>query len=317
MSKFHINKNGVPAPCKAQVGNCPLGGDNTHFKTKEEAQKYADKENIKKHGLLANDEPSGIDYEITKLKNIKENLLENKEVDLSKDVYDSASQLEALFSHFKFDTKFDKLSNEELKERLKTRYRIEISDLDNMTREEKLALEGNLEFIKKKKIGNIVGFINSTKNTSYSRAKGYSREELKGSFNEVYPVISLLSNPGKHKSSAQAANTEATNLNVIMDKKSLEIALEIISKSPFNKDSEAAPAPGVIASVQALRLKGWSDTQIKNVSTEFPLHEVVYHEYDVKPRRVAGCTQLIRVFAPKLDRVEIGDKLKTELGWSE
>ena len=26
MAKFHINKHGVPAPCKAKPGNCPLGG---------------------------------------------------------------------------------------------------------------------------------------------------------------------------------------------------------------------------------------------------------------------------------------------------
>jgi hypothetical protein len=27
MSKFHINKHGVLALCKAREGNCPLGGD--------------------------------------------------------------------------------------------------------------------------------------------------------------------------------------------------------------------------------------------------------------------------------------------------
>lgn len=52
MSKFHINKNGVPAPCRAQSGNCPLGGDESHFDTQEEAQTYADKENEREHGLL-------------------------------------------------------------------------------------------------------------------------------------------------------------------------------------------------------------------------------------------------------------------------
>lgn len=52
MSRFHINKHGVPAPCKAKPGNCPLGGDDQHFKTKEEAQAYADKINEQKHSLL-------------------------------------------------------------------------------------------------------------------------------------------------------------------------------------------------------------------------------------------------------------------------
>lgn len=55
MSKFHISKNGVPAPCKATKGNCPLGGnsgDENHFDSKEEAQQHADKENSSKYGTL-------------------------------------------------------------------------------------------------------------------------------------------------------------------------------------------------------------------------------------------------------------------------
>lgn len=31
MARFHINKHGVPAPCKAKSGNCPLGGDEKHY----------------------------------------------------------------------------------------------------------------------------------------------------------------------------------------------------------------------------------------------------------------------------------------------
>ena len=52
MSKFHINKHGVPAPCKAKPGNCPLGGDDQHFNSQEEAQVYADKVNEQEHSLL-------------------------------------------------------------------------------------------------------------------------------------------------------------------------------------------------------------------------------------------------------------------------
>lgn len=52
MSKFHINKHGVPAPCRAKPGNCPYGGDDRHFDTLEEAQKFADKENAEKYGIL-------------------------------------------------------------------------------------------------------------------------------------------------------------------------------------------------------------------------------------------------------------------------
>lgn len=67
MSKFHINKHGVPAPCKATKGNCPLGGDSGsegHFDSKEDAQAYADKKNQQEHGItpevLASRESSDI-----------------------------------------------------------------------------------------------------------------------------------------------------------------------------------------------------------------------------------------------------------------
>ena len=53
MAKFHINKHGVPAPCKAKPGNCPLGGDETHFGSREEAQEAINKINEEKHGLLS------------------------------------------------------------------------------------------------------------------------------------------------------------------------------------------------------------------------------------------------------------------------
>jgi len=52
MAKFHINKHGVPAPCKAKPGNCPLGGEERHFPNQEAAQEYADKVNMEKHGHL-------------------------------------------------------------------------------------------------------------------------------------------------------------------------------------------------------------------------------------------------------------------------
>ena len=53
MSKFHINKHGVPAPCRATKGNCPLGGDEQHFDNQADAQAYADKVNEKEYGLIA------------------------------------------------------------------------------------------------------------------------------------------------------------------------------------------------------------------------------------------------------------------------
>lgn len=43
--KYHIDKNGIPAICRAKVLPCPLGGDESHFPTEEEAQKEADFQN--------------------------------------------------------------------------------------------------------------------------------------------------------------------------------------------------------------------------------------------------------------------------------
>lgn len=60
MAKFHINKNGVPAPCHAKEGNCPLGGNSgneNHFNNLEDAQKAANEINSQKFGILGGVEP--------------------------------------------------------------------------------------------------------------------------------------------------------------------------------------------------------------------------------------------------------------------
>mgnify|MGYP001075635259 CR=1 FL=1 len=63
MSKFHINKNGVPAPCRAKEGNCPYGGSDSHYDTYEEAQKAATAKLESEHGLLATAETKNPEYE--------------------------------------------------------------------------------------------------------------------------------------------------------------------------------------------------------------------------------------------------------------
>lgn len=50
--KFHIDKNGKPAPCHATKRPCPLGGEEVHFDSMEDAQAYADKMNEQEFGLL-------------------------------------------------------------------------------------------------------------------------------------------------------------------------------------------------------------------------------------------------------------------------
>ncbi len=36
--KFHISRRGTPAICRAESGNCPLGSDDEHYATREEAR---------------------------------------------------------------------------------------------------------------------------------------------------------------------------------------------------------------------------------------------------------------------------------------
>lgn len=42
-NQFHVKKDGTVGVCQAKKRMCPLGGDNEHFNTKEEAQAYSDK----------------------------------------------------------------------------------------------------------------------------------------------------------------------------------------------------------------------------------------------------------------------------------
>lgn len=52
MTKYHINDKGEPAVCRAVKGNCPFGGDETHYKSKEDAQVVSDKRNEAEFSLL-------------------------------------------------------------------------------------------------------------------------------------------------------------------------------------------------------------------------------------------------------------------------
>lgn len=65
MSKFHINKHGVPAPCRAKSGNCPLGGEDSHFATRADAQAFVDKQSASKHGLLPTTQKEVPKYEVS------------------------------------------------------------------------------------------------------------------------------------------------------------------------------------------------------------------------------------------------------------
>lgn len=57
MTKYHIDRNGKPAVCKAHKRPCPLGGEDVHFDSLEEAQEFADKQNEQQFGLIGVEEP--------------------------------------------------------------------------------------------------------------------------------------------------------------------------------------------------------------------------------------------------------------------
>lgn len=62
MTKFHINKHGVPAPCRASKGKCPLGGESgseNHFDNYADAQRAVDNQHEKENGFIPNISESG------------------------------------------------------------------------------------------------------------------------------------------------------------------------------------------------------------------------------------------------------------------
>lgn len=52
MNKYHISKKGNPAICRAKEGNCPLGGTEVHFESKEDAKIYIEKRNEMNFGIV-------------------------------------------------------------------------------------------------------------------------------------------------------------------------------------------------------------------------------------------------------------------------
>lgn len=50
MTKYHINGKGVPSICRAEKGNCPFGGQDSHYDSEAEAQKAANKMNSMESG---------------------------------------------------------------------------------------------------------------------------------------------------------------------------------------------------------------------------------------------------------------------------
>lgn len=52
MTTYHINGKGVPSICRAVKGRCPFGNSDSHYDSKEEAQKAADKQMEQEFGII-------------------------------------------------------------------------------------------------------------------------------------------------------------------------------------------------------------------------------------------------------------------------
>lgn len=106
--KYHIDKNGKPALCRATVRNCPLGGEESHFDTVEEAQSYADEVNKDKFGLMSELKSTDFDTNLNRKHVIdkiadEHNYLVNKENQTESDMRRIAqlrSQVKRLKQHY-------------------------------------------------------------------------------------------------------------------------------------------------------------------------------------------------------------------------
>ena len=52
MQKYHLTSSGKPEKCKASIRNCPLGGENIHFNTLQEAKNHSESILSKKNNIL-------------------------------------------------------------------------------------------------------------------------------------------------------------------------------------------------------------------------------------------------------------------------
>lgn len=328
MSKFHINKHGVPAPCKATKGNCPLGGSESHFDTKEQAQKYVDQENERNHGLLpglhsdSNVKIDASSYETRKYKLKLADTLQYYVSEIDKKSYATyLNQYKDIWKHpeesYDFINK-KKIDNEKLKENLNKRG-IEIENLDRLSEHQKKALISVTDDYSVKKTRNNLGFLTSKENTSYKKNTHYTKENLEGSFDDVYYKLHIMNDVGWHKGSMQARNQENTRMNSVMDKKSVSIAEKILKGSHVNKETEEYPTSGMIASIQGLRHKGMKEKEIIRRAKNERVADILYEEYNVKPRKTSGATEVVRILdnEAKSKNTSLHEMLKNSLDWTE
>lgn len=308
---YHINKHGVPARCYAEPGKCPLGGATSHFINDKEAQAFIDKENKSIHGLLPQIDKQSLAESIEKLK-----LNSNDRTSKLPTVINYNPEANVRFTADDIEWAKEKGHSVDSVREILSKKGIIITDLDSTTEEQRHSIVCHIHYETYKRTGNIVGFLNSDKNSSYNKTKVYYGDKLEGSFEEIYGYQALLSDVGWHKDSSLGSASEKTTLNKMMDKEGLETAREILRFSEKNQPNILYPQSGIISCVQALRAKGWDSQQIKNASVDYRLDELVYAEYGVKPRNVSGAMEMKTIILrghPK--GTDIQDILKDKLGW--
>ena len=122
---YHIAKNGAPAACTAQPGKCPLGNQDEHFDTVEEAQIYADQLNQKYRDAyndfkekLKNDRLEAIENNKDKINELKEKLnLDELPEFLIEEIITGGFE----YSHQKQKDRASKLRSNELRQAIKNR----------------------------------------------------------------------------------------------------------------------------------------------------------------------------------------------------
>lgn len=122
---YHIAKNGAPAICTAQTGKCPLGNQDEHFDTVEEAQIYADELNQKYRDAyrgfkekLKKDRLEAIEKNKDKIDALKQKLNLNE---LPEFLIDEIITGSFEYSHQKQKDRAAKLRSNELQQAIKNR----------------------------------------------------------------------------------------------------------------------------------------------------------------------------------------------------
>jgi hypothetical protein len=122
---YHIAKNDAPAICTAQPGKCPLGNQDKHFDTVEEAQVYADQLNQKYRDAyngfkekLKKDRLEAIENNKDKINELKEKLNLNE---LPEFLIDEIITGGFEYSHQKQKDRAAKLRSNELQQAIKDR----------------------------------------------------------------------------------------------------------------------------------------------------------------------------------------------------